>query len=120
MSFLRALPLLGLVACGGPEPPEMPNPPPPYFAVPQFGSREVGVVGEAVQVHESIRQKPETANEVLARHNLTEATWDAMMFQVASDPKDSAAFVAAVGPAPETDLKNPESGAPITEATKEP
>lgn len=88
--------LIGISGCGGPVPPEMPNPPPPYLPVAQLAFREAGAVAEAAQVLVAVQARPESALEVLARHNLTESTWNAMMYKLAADPKDAAAFVAAV------------------------
>lgn len=76
----RALPtiLLSLMlACGG-------------------SASEGNKVDQALTIAKELRANPDDAEKILGAHNMTEDQWEALIFEIASDPAMAAKFEAGV------------------------
>lgn len=60
------------------------------------GAAEGNKVDQAVTIAKELRAKPDDAEKILADHKLTEDQWEAMIFEIASDPALAAKFEAGV------------------------
>ena len=53
-------------------------------------------VDQAVAVAKELRSKPDDAEAILTRNNLTPEQWEALMYEIADDPALSDQFVAGL------------------------
>lgn len=53
-------------------------------------------VDQAVAIAKELRAKPDDAEKILGQHSLTEDQWEAMIYEIASDPAMAAKFEAGV------------------------
>jgi len=54
-------------------------------------------VEQAVTVAKELRAKPDDAEKILGQHGLTADQWEALMYDIASDPALAAKYEAALG-----------------------
>ena len=67
------------------------------FALACGGSASEGnKVDQAATIAKELRAKPDDAEKILAQHNLTEDQWEALIYEIASDPALAAKFEASV------------------------
>lgn len=55
-----------------------------------------GKAEQAVTIAKELRAKPDEAEAILKKHNLTEEQWEALMFEIAEDPALSEKFEAGL------------------------
>lgn len=53
-------------------------------------------VDQAVTIAKELRAKPDDAEKILGSHNLTEDQWEALMYDIASDPALASKFEAGI------------------------
>lgn len=53
-------------------------------------------VDQAVTVARELRAKPGDAEQILQKHSLTPEQWEALMYDIASDPTQAAKYEAAL------------------------
>lgn len=58
-------------------------------------------VDRAVAIAQAVEAEPEQAEAILAQHGLTEDELGALLFDIAADPEQSAAYAEALGRADE-------------------
>ena len=53
-------------------------------------------VDQAVTIAKELKAKPDDAEKILGSHNMTEDQWEALMYDIASDPAMATKFEAGV------------------------
>lgn len=53
-------------------------------------------VDEAIAIAKELKAKPDDAEKILGSHNMTEDQWEALMYDIASDPALASKFEAGV------------------------
>jgi hypothetical protein len=53
-------------------------------------------VDQAVTIAKELKAKPDDAEKILGAHNMTEDQWEALMYEIASDPALASKFEAGV------------------------
>lgn len=53
-------------------------------------------VDQAVTIAQQIKAKPDDAEKVLGQHNMTPDQWEALMYEIASDPAMAEKFEAGL------------------------
>ena len=86
---LAALLTVGSVGCGGSA-----ESYPPESVVPD-ASRAPDLVDHAVAIAKEIEAEPDATEEILARHGLDVEQFEAMLYEIGSDPELSKAYSAA-------------------------
>lgn len=85
--------ICALSACGTSEAPSSPSGPEvaPQEVVPEEASTEV----LAARTADAIEAEPGRADEILAEHGYDQASFEALLYEIASDPDRAAAYEAA-------------------------
>ena len=94
LTTLSAIALL-FAACTG-TPDVTPPDPKPDVVEPVVDALPAKVT-KAVELARSLRANPDKAADTLAAAGMTKADLDALMYEIASDPKLSAAYTSALG-----------------------
>ncbi|WP_096332888.1 hypothetical protein [Nannocystis exedens] len=55
-----------------------------------------GKVDQAVTIAKEIREKPDEAEKILGAHQMTADQWEALMYEIASDPAMAEQFEAGL------------------------
>ena len=61
------------------------------------GTDPTNEVDKAAAIAKEIKASPDEAEAILKKHEVTEAEFEALMFEIAEDPQMSESFVAKVG-----------------------
>jgi hypothetical protein len=60
------------------------------------GAAEGNKVDQAITIAKELRAKPDDAEKILGVHKLTEDQWEALIYEIASDPALAEKFEAGV------------------------
>ncbi len=101
MTARAGLDVLGLLTlllggCGSPQPPELPNPPPESILDGTHQAVSKLEVDKAIDVALALRGAPMDHESILMDAGLTPESWEAMVVDIAADPKASSRYTEAL------------------------